>query len=1031
MDTKKSSTTTESASADAASFDLDPPVGRCVRPLRTPSVNSRRRSRSSLRSESNTRVPSPCATREVPGENCALHRFVVWAAVKRNKSVRMAPSERLSCPLVLCGERFDDHETMLRHLTKCQHLKTGEYLCYDCMKIERFNDRKCRCCLGQPTKRRRILNMAKNFFSNIGNRPRKGAPQPDFRDDGSMPPPSYDSLVIDLEEREQRQREQQQHQQQQHERQQQEQRPQPQPQPQPRLELNSREIHELDSRQMMPTAELDPINYDTQIADIPMASDRHNAIPGDIACSQLDVPSNRGAPLTQRLVKDTSMPPPTLSPSTPGGVRPSLALDTHVDRYRNVPQRKHLSPSSSLRSTRSSQNISPITPWSADSVVSRAWTMNSSIDTTMTSPITPCSPSDAPPVLQPEEILATAKAATTCPDDDCNYTIHNVSELPGDDLLSIPRGLSDPLLFSFDLEDNYSWIPSVNTEISLGTSVNMMFADPSSKPTSMPSGFLDPSDRGPDTKTLVRDAWDALQEHVSSSLSKLSHIEGNSLVQRLRTQSPKAVALSGLSSLRNVLQGGDVADPFDYICFVHLIYAFSLVIHEDELEARCNMLYQQAFAHRRFIDPAYFEDYTQIVTTIWQPTSNEQSLTQTRGIYLSGSANRKGKDREYHADPGATAGLDPLMVVGQNFLDDLENSVVSSGPQNPIEILTSELWSTHVMEYHPEPVHGSAFQVTADFIVNVLISKFQYPQSISPKLREIGQKVHAGYITTVRKLELAILQAGKNTLESSVLFDEFIPQVRRLCDQIYSEPGFHSRARYQTLGACLVENLIQTLASEPQNTNDESIAFLPDQYNDFLDHLHETFEDPGGLGDEFIANLGTGVPQQNQPELGSAQTFEPPAEPITLQADIRSASVQRSTTASHVGTPDEPFVASPSIPRSTAVPTPPKAPTPVQAEASPKPTSSTGQKLEANDACEICGYRPKGDPQWFKGSMAKHKKMQHSAGPPTIYKCPYPGCTSQYKNRQDNLRQHQIEKNHFVGDEADRRPTKRKKTSPS
>ena len=90
------------------------------------------------------------------------------------------------------------------------------------------------------------------------------------------------------------------------------------------------------------------------------------------------------------------------------------------------------------------------------------------------------------------------------------------------------------------------------------------------------------------------------------------------------------------------------------------------------------------------------------------------------------------------------------------------------------------------------------------------------------------------------------------------------------------------------------------------------------------------------------------------------------------------------------------------------------------------------QKVEvAHSCCDICGYRPKGDPQWFKGSMAKHKKLQHSTEPPKIYRCPFPGCTSQYKNRPDNLRQHQLEKNHWVeGEEGPpRRPSKRKKVA--
>lgn len=103
-----------------------------------------------------------------------------------------------------------------------------------------------------------------------------------------------------------------------------------------------------------------------------------------------------------------------------------------------------------------------------------------------------------------------------------------------------------------------------------------------------------------------------------------------------------------------------------------------------------------------------------------------------------------------------------------------------------------------------------------------------------------------------------------------------------------------------------------------------------------------------------------------------------------------------------------------------------------QTSAEPTEQQQAGQqKVEADSCCDICGYRPKGDPQWFKGSMAKHKKLQHSTEPPKIYKCPYPGCTSQYKNRQDNLRQHQIEKNHWVqGDEVTpRRPSKRRKVA--
>lgn len=107
----------------------------------------------------------------------------------------------------------------------------------------------------------------------------------------------------------------------------------------------------------------------------------------------------------------------------------------------------------------------------------------------------------------------------------------------------------------------------------------------------------------------------------------------------------------------------------------------------------------------------------------------------------------------------------------------------------------------------------------------------------------------------------------------------------------------------------------------------------------------------------------------------------------------------------------------------------PVASTPNKAEALAS-ASASSTKVESDSCCKLCGYRPKGDPRWFVGSMAKHMRTIHSDNP-QIFRCPYPGCTSQYSKRADNLRQHQIEKNHFVDDEEKqgRRPRKRKRPS--
>lgn len=229
----------------------------------------------------------------------------------------------------------------------------------------------------------------------------------------------------------------------------------------------------------------------------------------------------------------------------------------------------------------------------------------------------------------------------------------------------------------------------------------------------------------------------------------------------------------------------------------------------------------------------------------------------------------------------------------------------------------------------------------------------------------------------------------------STNWSNFASSVRRLCDQLYErhDVGTSRRNAYHGLGIALIESLVPEFDSSTGKA-----AELP-------------LDDTDALFSELSADVGNTAASLAHPQ---------PAALHTLDGGVNEA--QLPTPTATVG----------GSPPGTQTTSPP-------AEAAQQPGAgrasetqqAAGQKVEAASCCEICGYRPKGDPQWFKGSMAKHKKLQHSTEPPKIYKCPYPGCTSQYKNRPDNLRQHQIEKNHWVhGEEsAPRRPSKRKKVA--
>lgn len=535
----------------------------------------------------------------------------------------MAASERLRCPLLRCGEQFGDHETMLRHLSGCRHLEYGEYVCYECMRIEKFNDGKCKCCLGHPTKRRRIINAAKSFFSTLGHKSRRDGSSFELdQEEFVVPPPSYDSISIEDV---------------------------PLPQEQ---EISGTEILEMDAT--VP-AELDSVNCEPQR-------------PGTTQPSE-EVSNSFFTPIP-RFVAPAPPAHSLQRMQNSNGSRPSLALDTHnIGRPSKVPRTKYLSPSSSLRSNVSSQGI--ISPISAGSGI---WTNGSAIDTTLASPITPFSPDGIQSRSVSRENSCKFPKDFPLPSslgwntnghkadmpensglsDQDNYALGNVSELPGDNPLdlSVPRIWGeDPLLFSFDPKDNYSWSSTVDTEVNVLFTTDNMNLNVQSDVT----GF--------DSKTLVGHTWEALEEHMAFSIPNVKHIN-NPLARQLEALSSKDMALRGLISLRNMLHGIDPVDPLDYLCFVHVAYAFSIIIHEEEMSTRSFKHFKQALAYRGFIPPADRAAYSAIVAAIWEPRDLNESQSG-----LSRSSSLKGKDPEIRLSPNMPLRADALVGVAQNFLD--------------------------------------------------------------------------------------------------------------------------------------------------------------------------------------------------------------------------------------------------------------------------------------------------------------------------------------------------------------------------
>ncbi|KAK3944935.1 hypothetical protein QBC46DRAFT_373656 [Diplogelasinospora grovesii] len=944
--------------------------------------------------------PLSCVTRETSHEDCARHRFIVWAAVKRNSCSRMTAEEKLECPLLHCTKRFSDHEAMLKHLAGCSHLPSGEYWCYDHMRVERFDDMKCKRCLGHPSKRRKMLSMAKNFFHSLGHKSKKGHGL-DFDIDDSLPPPSYDSLIRTA-------------------------------QPSNNhtaTELSSNEIVEIDSREVS-IKQHDAI-FDGVINPQALLMSSGPVVSGPVV-PELDSTALSDESFMQWQATSMIMTTPTPNPFSEDGEgrspisRPSLQVNTcglqgqgrrHAPRPvpRPAPvvsRSKGLSPSSSVRSNASTDSnisaasngsslISPASNWSG------TWSMASDMGTNLTSPVDLVSPigflSDDPFADQ------ISKYHDACPD-----FLHDFySELPADlPLAKAPADMaSDPLVLPFKAAQQTMLPYTANMMANEDTAPMIELDEPEVEESNVCCS---------ETKSMIASAWDALQEHIVSSMVKIQSVRGNPLADQLRSMSTRTIATAGLRTLRALLNGGQPTSASDTLCFIHVVFAFSLVIHEQGASHRSKDLFLQTLSYANSLPPNDRDLYSQLAFHIWQPSDVTQAdinqfFVKNPGVPLSRSSSLKGKAPEVTGGSGDCS-MDSMLVAARNFLDELECSLVLGQIPSSPDIQGSELYTRHLRDASLPVAVNEAFRVTVEWIVMTLAQCFANAGDLVGELDGVKLGVNGGLISSIRRVEIELLHAGKGCMPAARFFDDFVPAVRRLCDPIYKEhdAGASRRDIYHSLGVSLIENMIP----EFDSSSGEPPGPAPDEHDDL---------------DEFINNL-TATDLSNvtsAPFIGLNPAFD-----LTMDTSGLCGITNGLPIPTVTMTPPESSLSSagPSFSSQTSSPqATEQRPQTAGAYAETAEQQQTGQKVEveADSCCELCGYRPKGDPQWFKGSMAKHRKLQHSTAPPKIYKCPYPGCTSQYRNRPDNLRQHQIKENHWAPDEEgrQRRPSKRKKVA--
>ncbi|TKW55571.1 hypothetical protein CTA1_8125 [Colletotrichum tanaceti] len=890
--------------------------------------------------------------------------FIVWAAVQRNTSQKMTAADRLECPLLRCRKRFPNHEAMLRHLYACDQLFTGEYWCYECGKAEKFNDGKCKRCLGHPGKRRRIMSVAKNFFSSLGHRSKTNhVPDLDMKDVSDIavvPPPSYDSCI----------------------------------QPQ-QVELSScTEILEIDSVEVpLPT----PMDVHRCILESePAVSLVMGAAGLESTVSVLSDPSFDW-PLPNCLYANDSI----MGKSD----RPSLSLHTHgLEQHRKQHQpttrTKNLSPSNSLRSNASTDTTASylVSPASA---FSGAWT---TAETSLTSPT---SDSSSGGLLSRGCSNASRYS---------NYSMPShafISELPADDIMLRPL----PTLLPDDLNCDQQ-LPLLETlDAALHPSENGAVA-PEQTPDA--SGLVKATDtaipaHAVDANSLVGSAWDTLKTHISSSRRKLRHLTHNPLVGELQSVLSQEIANRGLAVLKVMLEGGRSTSSFDMVCFVHVTYSLSLIVHEDDARNRSKQLFAQAFCYSNLLAAGERTHYVEVASAIWQPldlslSELDKLVSEQYGLVFSTSPSLKGKESA-SLSSGNRPKKDILLEVARFFLDELEHAALPSKDLESTEVLRSMLWTKHSMDATDSSTLNRNFAARLKTWRYETRCDFNNAEDLDPNIKRIQMRINNGTIRSVRRAELELMQAGKGCVSTQEYFDSYVPKVRELFDLFYHQHLLEdmSRTSYHVNGVDLVRAIISGIWEK-----------------EAIKHAKQDTSNVGGEAalEEFIRNTTTALDDPWESFLPAPEDSLVVPTPLSdAQRTMNDAELANAISVFYeTGESSTKGILQTSL-------TPTNFCTETSKESAQASLGNTGQKLEvkASDCCEICGYQPKGDPQWFKGSMAKHKKLQHSMAPPKIYRCPYPGCTSQYKNRPDNLKQHQQDKGHFVDGPTERRPSKRKK----
>jgi hypothetical protein len=260
---------------------------------------------------------------------------------------------------------------------------------------------------------------------------------------------------------------------------------------------------------------------------------------------------------------------------------------------------------------------------------------------------------------------------------------------------------------------------------------------------------------GPTVFSLSSTALDMVHAHVVDSRAKLSMVRQSDLVEKFVALSPNDVAQRGLMTLASLLGNNGAPSALDVICFVHVAYSLSLVLHQEDASRRCAQHFAQAMRYGPLFSYAEMVEYCYIAECLWKPQAMAMSDADLPTCTTS-SENSKGKQPQRHAMPSDS---DSLMFVSQCFLDDFEYAAI--GGEGNQEVYGSVVTDLHSKDAHVHAQPNTPYYIAVTHMINALCRRFsQYPAFL-PCMHNLMLRFSSNSITTPRRLELELMHAGK------------------------------------------------------------------------------------------------------------------------------------------------------------------------------------------------------------------------------------------------------------------------------